>query len=94
MKNLKRLGLSVMFGLALLTSCGDKPKETLENYIDTYQEQVEPGTGYQKYAIELKRKYPEKLDDLDNRDISRFLKQYLNDNQPLERDGKITLPKY
>ena len=92
MKNLKKIVFPVMLGLALLTSCGDKPKEILNTYKGTYQKDVQTGAGYQKYAIELKREYPEKLGGLDSRDIYMFLSQELNDNKMLMKDGKAIKP--
>jgi len=93
MENKTKILTAIVIGLALLTGCGDKTKETLSNYRGTYQEPVEPQAGYQRYAIRLQKKYPNKLGRLDSRDIYAFLRE-INNEKMLRADGTIKLPIY
>lgn len=97
-KNLiRKIGTGIAgigFGLALLTNACERSDKILKNYCGTYTIGVNPEDGYDKYALELKSKYPKVLGHIDYRDISIFLKDELNQSKMLMKNGNITIPDY
>jgi len=90
----KKLIVTGALGLALLTGCAEDAEKVLSEYKSTYEEPVEAGAGYQKYAIRLKKAYPEKLGKLNLQEVYMILRDEFNNGKKLRADGNITLPKY
>ncbi len=101
---ISKFGAGTVLGLAMLGNVAGCKKiegvfgldtmKRLNSYCSKYQVSVEPYTGYDKYAIELKDKNKEKLKGIDYRDISMFLEDELNQGKMLMKNGAITLPDY
>jgi hypothetical protein len=56
--------------------------------------EIKKGDTYWEYAKELKRKYPEKLRDLDIRDVCIAIKKDYNNGKKLREGEKVNLPTY
>ena len=56
--------------------------------------EIKKGDTYWGYAKELKKKYPEKLGDIDIRDVHIIIKKEYNNGKDLREGEKVKLPVY
>jgi len=68
-------------------------RSILKNYCDKKTEKVVYGMTYWDFAKKLKKENP-KLKDMDTRDVTKYLKDDLNESKELIAGKEIILPMY
>ena len=92
MRNLRNfLGALALTGIVLAGCETDYSK--LHKNMGVREEQIVRGNTYWDFAVKLKKEYPEKLGEIDTKNLYMYLEE-INGNRGLIAGEKVKLPVY